>query len=181
MSMKSKIILFGVILLSFFFIPYAQAFLPSCNSTDTCEVGIKDLSHNPAFKQDYVVTEFVNVDPERDKRERELTRTYVCLEEGYTLKSSGSTQEKIITHKEKETLEAAFQEFSRHLDKIPNIIKSHYSIHPININNKAVGWIFMHSEGVEKVNYWVFQRKIIFEVKYKPVNEGTDVGMDTEG
>jgi hypothetical protein len=181
MSMKSKIIFFCMILLSFFLVPHAQAFLPSCNSTDTCEIGIKDLSQSPAYKKEYVVTEFVNTDPERDKREKELTRTYICLEEGYRLKSSGSTQERIITHKEKESLEAVFQEFSRHLDKIPNIIKSHYSIHPVNIKDKTIGWIFMHSEGVEKVNYWIFQRKVIFEIKYKPVNEGNDIGMDKEG
>ena len=120
------------------------------------------------------MTEVINVDSDRDEREKKLTRTLICIEEGYVLKSRGSNDEKIITHKEKRPLETVIQDFTNGLKNIPNIDEKHYTINFITVGSKVIGWVIRHVEGVERVDFWILQEKIIFAINFKPVASGEE-------
>lgn len=164
-----------LILLSSFLVPgRASAFLPSCNNADDREITLKDLSKDLSFKKKYLITEVVNNDPGRDNRSRQLTGTFICLEEGYTFRSNGADDEKIISHKELKQLERIVQEFTDRLKKIPNVEAKYYTINPITSGNRIIGWVIRHCEGVEKISYWVFKKEIVFAIQFKSVGTDTD-------
>ncbi|HUU49894.1 MAG TPA: hypothetical protein VMW81_02910 [Nitrospinota bacterium] len=163
---------FALILFLCFLVSDALAFLPLCQTTDRlCEVKKEALLKGPFSTKEYKVTEIINTDPERDNRSKQLTRTFICLEEGYILKSRGEELEKITAHNEKKQLKAIVQEFMEHLKQIPNVNTEHYTITSIQVGGKEIGWIIRHNEGVEKIDLWIFKKKIIFATKFKSLAE----------
>lgn len=173
--MHRTISFLALILCLLFMSGSALAFLPDCQNTNaSCEISLENLSHNSSFKKTYRVTEVISTDSDRDERERKLTRTLICIEEGYTLKSRRGGGEKIITHKEQEPLESVIQNFTRELRKIPNVNEKHYTINFITVGNRIIGWVIRHVEGVEKVDFWILQKKIIFAITFKPVDTGQE-------
>ena len=165
---------FSVLILFLLFVPgNVLAFLPDCQNTDaSCEIGLKDLSQNPSFKKIYRITEVINTDSDRNEKDRKLTRTLICIEEGYILKSRGDDGEKIITYKEQKTLESVIQDFTEGLRKIPNVDEKHYTINFITVGDRVVGWVIRHVDGVDRVDFWILQKKIIFAITFKPVDPG---------
>lgn len=176
---RSKVFFLLILFLSFF-ASSALAFLPISETTDTLsDVKPEALLKGPSSTKEYKVTEIINNDPERDDRSKQLTRTFICLEKGYILKSRGEELEKITAHNKKRQIKAVVQEFMEHLKHIPHVNVAYYSIKSLVIGGKIIGWILKHNEGVEKIELWIFKKKIIFATKFKSI--AADNGTDDEG